>query len=297
MKRREFFLKAAGGVGALWLGSKSFPRLEGAEAAARNFSASDTVMLGATGIQTSRLACGTGTMGYGGHSNQTRLGLQGLADMLVHGYEENGLRFFDSAGSYGSQPAIGLALKRLPRDEITVLTKSDARDPAGMRRDLNSFRRQLQTDYIDILLMHEMQAADWTTRYRKTMDVLSEAKEKGIIRAHGCSCHTLEALRAAAASPWVEVDLVRMNPIGAHMDADPATVASVLRRMKAAGKGVVGMKILGQGDLRHRQDEALSYALSLGILDAMTIGAENIREQDDLVRRIARVPRSLAKAA
>jgi aryl-alcohol dehydrogenase-like predicted oxidoreductase len=119
------------------------------------------------------------------------------------------------------------------------------------------------------------------------MDVFSEAKEKGIIRAHGCSCHTIEALRAAAASPWVEVDLVRINPIGSHMDADPETVVGVLRQMRAAGKGLVGMKILGEGDLRNRQDEALKYALGLGVLDAFTIGAESKAEQDDLIRRIA----------
>jgi aryl-alcohol dehydrogenase-like predicted oxidoreductase len=119
------------------------------------------------------------------------------------------------------------------------------------------------------------------------MDVFSEAKDKGIIRAHGCSCHSIEALRAAAASPWVEVDLVRINPIGSHMDADPATVIGILRQMKAAGKGIVGMKILGQGDLRTRQDEAIRYALGLGVLDAFTIGAENKSEQDDLIRRIA----------
>jgi 1-deoxyxylulose-5-phosphate synthase len=119
------------------------------------------------------------------------------------------------------------------------------------------------------------------------MDVLSEAKEKGIIRAHGCSCHSIEALRAAAKSPWVEVDLARINPIGSHMDADPDTVLGVLREMKAAGKGVIGMKILGQGDLSSRQDEALKYALSLGVLDAFTIGAESKAEQQDLIRRIA----------
>jgi aryl-alcohol dehydrogenase-like predicted oxidoreductase len=119
------------------------------------------------------------------------------------------------------------------------------------------------------------------------MDVLSEAKQKGIIRAHGCSCHSIEALRGAARSPWVEVDLVRLNPIGSHMDADPDTVVSVLREMRAAGKGIVGMKILGQGDLSNRQDEALRYALSLNLLDAFTIGAESVSEQQDLIRRIA----------
>jgi predicted aldo/keto reductase-like oxidoreductase len=179
------------------------------------------------------------------------------------------------------------ALKQVSRDKVTVLTKTWARDPATARADLDRFRRELGTDYIDICLMHCMTESDWTERYRGVMDVFSEAKEKGIIRAHGCSCHSIEALRAASRSPWVEVDLVRINPIGSHMDADPDTVVSVLREMKAAGKGIVGMKILGQGDLRNRPDEALKYALSLGVLDAFTIGAESKAEQQDLIRRIA----------
>jgi predicted aldo/keto reductase-like oxidoreductase len=142
-------------------------------------------------------------------------------------------------------------------------------------------------DYLDVCLMHCVTEADWTERFRGAMDVLSEAKEKGIIRAHGCSCHSIEALRAAAKSPWVEIDLARINPIGSHMDADPGTVVGVLREMKAAGKAVVGMKILGQGDLRGRQSEALRYALGLGLLDAFTIGAESRSEQEDLIRRVA----------
>jgi len=135
--------------------------------------------------------------------------------------------------------------------------------------------------------MHCLTEGDWTERYQGVMDVLSEAKQKGIIRAHGCSCHSIEALRAAAKSPWVDVDLVRINPVGAYMDADPDTVLAVLREMRAVGKGIVGMKILGQGELRHRQDEALRFALSLNLLDAFTIGAESQSEQEDLIRRIA----------
>jgi predicted aldo/keto reductase-like oxidoreductase len=168
-----------------------------------------------------------------------------------------------------------------------VLTKTWARDPATARADLDRFRRELGADYLDICLMHCLTDAAWTERYRGVMDVFSEAKQKGIIRAHGCSCHSIEALRAAAKSPWVEVDFARINPIGSHMDADPETVVSVLREMKAAGKAVVGMKILGQGDLSSRQDEAIKYALSLGILDAFTIGAESKVQQEDLIRRIS----------
>jgi predicted aldo/keto reductase-like oxidoreductase len=135
--------------------------------------------------------------------------------------------------------------------------------------------------------MHCLNEGDWTTRYQPVMDVLSEAKQKGIIRAHGCSCHSIEALRAAAKSSWVDLDLARVNPVGAFMDADPDTVISVLRAMKSSGKAVIGMKILGQGTLRNRQDEALRFALGLGVLDAFTIGAESIAEQNDLMKRIA----------
>jgi 1-deoxyxylulose-5-phosphate synthase len=286
MKRRDFIVQAARGLGAVWIGSKGLTAWASAlPALPKKFNASDTVVLGQTGIKTSRLAMGTGTVGSGHHSNQTALGVKGLSELLLNGYDQ-GLRFFDAADSYGSHPHVAEALKHIPRDKVTVLSKTWARDPKSAREDLDRFRRELGTDYLDVCLMHCVTEGDWTTRYEGVRDVLSEAKEKGIIRAHGCSCHSIEALRAAAKSPWVEIDLVRINPIGSHMDADPDTVVSVIREMKAAGKGIVGMKILGQGDLRGRQDEALKYALSLGLLDAFTIGAESKTEQQDLIRRI-----------
>jgi 1-deoxyxylulose-5-phosphate synthase len=286
MRRREFLVRSVSAAGAAWFFPKSILSALAEQTLAGKFAASDTITLGSTGIKTSRLAMGTGTVGSGHHSHQTALGINGLSDLLLNGYD-HGLRFFDSADSYGSHPHVAEALKHVPRDKVTVLTKSWARDATGMRADLDRFRRELGTDYIDICLMHCLSEADWTDRYRGAMDVLSEAKQKGIIRAHGCSCHTIEALRAAAKSPWVEIDLARINPIGAYMDADPPTVLGVLKEMKGSGKAVVGMKILGQGTLRNRQDEAIKYALSQGVLDAFTIGAESKQEQEDLVRRIA----------
>jgi aryl-alcohol dehydrogenase-like predicted oxidoreductase len=286
MHRREFLIRSASGLGAAWLSSKDLLAALATKPLLSKFSASDTVSLGSTGIKTSRLAMGTGTVGSGHHSNQTALGVKGLSDLLLNGYDQ-GLRFFDAADSYGSHPHVAEALKHVPRDQVTVLSKTWARDPATARADLDRFRRELGVDYLDVCLMHCVTEADWTERFHGVMDVLSEAKQKGIIRAHGCSCHSIEALRTAAKSPWVEIDLARINPISSHMDADPQTVVSVLREMKAAGKAVIGMKILGQGDLRSRQSEALRYALSLGVLDAFTIGAESKAEQEDLIRRIA----------
>ena len=289
MLRRDFLHRSSRVAAGAVLASHAFGcgRSAAIPPLTQKFSASDSVILGNTGIRTSRLAMGTGTVGVGKHSHQTALGLDGLSRLLLNGYHENGLHFFDAADSYGSHPHVAQALKRLDRSKVTVLTKSWARDPNEMRADLDRFRRELGTEQLDIVLMHCLTEGDWTTRYRPVMDVLEEAKQKKIIRAHGCSCHSIEALRAAAKSPWVEVDLARVNPVGAHMDADPDTVVSLLREMKAAGKAVIGMKILGQGALRDRQDEALRFALGLNVLDAFTIGAESIAEQNDLTRRIA----------
>jgi aryl-alcohol dehydrogenase-like predicted oxidoreductase len=287
VRRRSFLHHAARGIAAASLASHTFAqRLLALPALDKKFSAADRVTLGRTGIATSRLAMGTGTVGSGHHSHQTALGVDGLSRLLLNGYDQ-GLHLFDAADSYGSHPHVAEALQHIDRGKVTILTKSWARDPAEMRADLDRFRRELRIDYIDLFLMHCLTEPDWTTRYRPVMDVLEEAKHQGIIRAHGCSCHSIEALRAAAASPWVDVDLVRINPIGAVMDADPDTVVSVLRQMKSSGKAIIGMKILGQGALRDRQDEALKFALGLNLLDAFTIGAESIPEQNDLIRRIS----------
>src|SRR6267378_2741971 len=286
MKRREFIHRTACAAGAAWIHTDAFARRPFVlPALSRKFGAADTVTLGKTGIQTSRLAMGAGTVGSGHHSHQTALGVKGLSDLLLNGYD-HGLRFFDSADSYGSHPHVAEALKHVPRDKVTVLTKTWARDAGTARADIERFRQELGTDYLDICLMHCLTEGDWTDRYRGVMDVFEEARQKGTIRAHGCSCHSIEALRTATKSPWVQVHLVRINPIGSFMDSDPQTVVSVMREMKAAGKGIVGMKILGQGQMRDRQDEALKFALGLGLLDAFTIGAESRVEQEDLIRRI-----------
>ncbi len=281
MRRREFLAQSGKAVAATFIASKLM-------ALPHKVSASDTVTLGKTGIRTSRLAMGTGTVGFAHQSRQSSMGVKSLSDLLLNGYD-NGLTFFDSADAYGSHPHVAEALKHVKRDKVTVLTKTFSRDPKGAQADLDRFRRELGTDYIDIVLIHCVTEDDWTTRFRGVMDVLSEAKQKGIIRAHGVSCHSIGALRAAAKSPWVELDLVRINPVGSHMDADPDTVVGVMKEMKASGKALVGMKILGQGAMRTRQDEALKYALSQGLLDAFTIGAESKNEQQDLIRRISAV--------
>lgn len=248
--------------------------------------ATDRVKLGPMGVEVSRLAQGSGTNGAGGSSNQTKkLGVQGLADLYRAAFDQ-GVTFFDTADQYGTHPHVKLALKGLPREKVSVLTKTHASTEKEMRADLDRFRRELGTDYLDIVLLHCMMDNDWPDRKKGAMAVLAEAREKGIVRTHGTSCHTLGALKEAAKNPWVQVDLARINPAQAYMDADPATVLGVLKEMKAAGKGVIGMKILGAGKLRGNVDQALQFALAQEVVDCFTIGAESRTEMEDLVRKI-----------
>jgi len=249
-------------------------------------SANDRIKLGPMGVELSRLAMGTGTNGAGGSSNQTRkLGLHGVADLFRAGYD-NGLTFWDAADQYGTHPHLREALKSVKREKVTILSKTRASTEKEMRADLDRFRKELNTDYIDILLLHCMVDGNWPEKKKGAMEVLTEAREKGIIRTHGTSNHTIQALHTTAKTPWVQVNLARINPAGVAMDADPQTVISVLREMKAAGKGIIGMKIFGAGKLRNKTDECLQFALSLDCVDCFTIGGESREEMEQLVKKI-----------
>jgi aryl-alcohol dehydrogenase-like predicted oxidoreductase len=290
MKRRSF-LRTGSLAGAALLGSHAFPRR--LYAAAKEKTAQDVVALGRTGIQVTRLFQGTGTNGVGKASNQTRaLGYDGLVELLRAGVDQ-GVTTWDLADQYGTHPHAKGALQTVARDKVVIMTKTHASTEKEMRADLDRFRREIGTDRIDIVLLHCMMSADWPRERAGAMAALSEAKEKGVIRAHGVSCHDLGALKSAAASDWVDVDLARLNPAGALMDAPVSEVLPVLAEMKRKGKGVIGMKILGAGRLRDRVDDALQYALASPVLDCFTIGAESQRELSDL---IARIPKASVRA-
>ena len=283
IERRHFFRRGLAVGAALAAG---LDRNSARAAALPRRYANDVVELGPDKVKLSRLAMGTGTSGFGGSSNQTRqLGVKGMVDLVWFGYD-NGVTFWDSADQYGSHPHLKGALKHIPREKVAIMTKTHAKTYEEMRRDLDRYQKELGTDYIDIVLLHAMREVDWPTQRKGAMEYLSEMREKGVVKTHGVSCHSLPALTTAAKTPWVHVDLARINPMGVAMDADPATVKDVLREMKSKGKGIIGMKILGAGKMRHRVDEMLSHALAMDFVDTFTIGAESIQELGDLVSRI-----------
>lgn len=246
------------------------------------------VTLGNTGIRVSRLAIGTGTQGWGGHSNQTRLGFDRLADLLCYAHER-GVTFWDLADQYGTHPHAAAAMRRVGRENVVITTKTVSRTPAEIHQDLDRFRRELGTDTLDIVLLHCLTDPEWVGKLGSVMEAMSKAKERGILRAVGVSCHNFGAFQAAAACDWVEVVLARINHAGLHMDAPPQEVIPVLEQMHRRGKGVYGMKVMGCGQLGDDPSRAIRFALDLPCLDAIVIGMEDEGQVDqnlDLLRRL-----------
>lgn len=280
MKRRHFIRQSAAGAALL----TAFPyELLAGE---KKLYPYDRVELGNTGITMSRMAMGTGTSGYGGSSNQTRkLGIKGVSDLLRAGFDE-GINFIDTADQYGSHPHVKEALKKISREEVVILTKTNAKNYQDVKKALERFKGELGTDYFDIVLLHAVTDPQWNTNMKGAMEALSEAKEEGIIRAHGVSCHSLGALQAAADEPWVDVDLARINPGGVSMDADLETVQKVLSRMKENGKAIIQMKVYGVGRLLDRKDECLQFHTGSSFLDAFTLGLEGHEHLTDVIKRL-----------
>jgi aryl-alcohol dehydrogenase-like predicted oxidoreductase len=276
--RREFFRHSFAFGAAAALPVNAWP--------AQVRRASDVIELGPAKVKVSRLAIGTGTIGRGRSSNQMRkLGAEGLSDLFWYAYD-NGVFFWDSADGYGSHDAIKVGLKKVPREKVTIMTKTDARTVDQIKGDLERFRQEMGTDYIDIVLLHARRDPKWDELDKGLMDVLSEAKEKKIVRSVGISCHSVPAMQVALKSRWLEVFLCPVNFSGARMDGPIDTVLSYMAQIKAAGKGVLGMKILGEGQLRDRVDDALRFTLTKDVVNAFTIGAESRDELKDLMERI-----------
>lgn len=283
LNRREFFHQSAGALAAAAaLGSAAR-----AGAAAEIPRAASKHVLGQTGITSTLLGMGTGTKAWDGSSAQNRRGRDAFVETLVHAYER-GLRYYDLADMYGAHDYLRQAMAEasMPREDLMLLTKTVAKDAETCRADLDRFRKEAGVDYFDVVLLHCMTSADWTETMKPCMDVLAEAKEQGIIRAHGVSCHDFGALKTAAAHPWVDVMLSRINPYGIKMDASPEEVVPVLESACAAGKGMLGMKIAGEGECLDRLAASLEYVQGLGCIQAFTIGFVRPEEIDDTIAKI-----------
>lgn len=248
-------------------------------------SGADMVTVGRTGIKTSVLGIGTGTVGG---REQRDMGTDNFRAM-VRAALERGVRYIDTADNYHTHVFVQIALQGVPRDQYFIQTKTRAQSAEVARADIERFRRELRVEYIDTVLMHCMTTGDWPEKMRPVMDVLSEEKQKGRIKAVGVSCHGWEPLAASVETDWCDVQLVRINPFGLKMDGKPEDVAAAVKKMHDAGRGIIGMKIFGENGLDSREQrlQSLKWVLGLGCVDCFTIGFSKIEQIDETLELIA----------
>jgi len=292
MNRRKF-------VAALGMGTAHLVFNNPLFATATRFGSIDPlqiVKLGNSGIETSLVGVGTGVHAGNRTSALTRQERTKSIATIHHAYER-GFKFFDCADTYGTHPLMKEALQKMDRDKLTISSKIWVRPggiPDAERPDANivvdRFRKELDVDYLDLVQIHCMVDADWTDSQKRQMDIMDDLKAKGIIRAHGVSVHSLEAMKAAVKSDWVDVIHVRINPYGIAMDKpDPKEVVEVIADLHNSGKGVIGMKVIGDGKYSgdsEKINNTLQFVLGLGTVDMMIVGFEKIEQIDNYIARV-----------
>ncbi len=288
LSRRDFLHKSAALAGTA-LAGLSLP------AANQKRTAADQVPLGKTGLRCSRLGIGTGS---NSGEVQRALGREGFNRLLRYAFDQ-GITYIDTAESYKNHDWIRDAIKGLPREKLFIQTKMGGR-PEKPMEVLDRFRKDLGVDYIDSCLLHCMTTTTWPEDQKRVMDAFLEAQEKQVIRTKGLSCHSLKALGRASREPWVNINLVRVNPQAKFIDGQSANwnepgddlrpVLAEIREMRRQGHGVIGMKIIGNGDFVKAEDreKSIRFAMSTPELDAVVIGFKSATEIDEAITRMNR---------
>ena len=269
-------------------------------------TAADQVTLGKTGLKLSRLGFGTGSKGGSIHRG---LGNKEFTRLLRYAYDQ-GITYIDTAQNYKTHEMVREAIKGLPREKLFIQSKMPG-VPDKPLEVLDRYRKELGVDYIDSLLSHVAVKGDWDEERKRVLDALEEAKDKGIIRAHGVSCHSLPALTKAAEMDWVDVNLVRINPQGVWIDtpqeiwnADSGAshlpaVQQRMQIMRKNGHGIIGMKIIGNGDFTTaaEREKSIRFTMQSGLVDAVVIGFKNTAEIDEAILRINRALAQMTESA
>ncbi len=291
LTRRRFLETTLAGVAATAVGCAGPGRPRSSKPAA-----TDWVPLGKTGLKIPRMGMGTGT-----GSTQRNLGQEGFTRLVRHAYDQ-GVRYIDTAESYGSgemQGMIGKAIKGLPRDKIFIQSKIRPERIRDALKAVDESRKALDTDYVDTVLVHNVKIRNWAEEFKYLRDGLSEAKERKWIRARGASCHGLPALRGLAGCAWAEVNLCRINPQGTRVDGpdprqkEPGDVNAAVENIKkihAAGRGVIGMKIFGGGAFEDAADRerSIQFVMRQECVDAVVMGFKSPAEIDEAIGRVNR---------
>jgi aryl-alcohol dehydrogenase-like predicted oxidoreductase len=278
---RRNFLKAGVAAGAL-AGVSTLH--------AEKQTATSLVTLGKSDVKVTRLALGTGS--FSGRIQQ-EIGQDGLTRLVHHAYDR-GIRFFETAESYGqSQQMLGVALKGIPRESYVLMSKVTTTDGIDPHAKLDELRANSATDYFDIMLLHWQHTGTWPQDTRHWQDAILQAEHKQTIKSHGASVHGLPALRQVPGTDWLQIAMIRVNHKGTRMDAEEhdadvlgnvSEVVDHVQQARKAGMGIVSMKLIGEGVFNHEdRQRAMRFAFKNAGVDSVTVGYKSTAEIDEAI--------------
>jgi aryl-alcohol dehydrogenase-like predicted oxidoreductase len=254
------------------------------------------VNLGNTGLKVSKL--GFGTVDFEVPLN---LSPEEGGRILMESYKL-GVNFWDTSDDYGSHPHVASALKLTPRKEVVISTKTSAKSGEEARESLKSSLKELDTDYIDIFLLHYVKS-DWIDGCRRVLKELNEMKTTGIVRATGLSTHSVTVVREA--SQFEEVDVIMticckasqalISKFPKHIPLEDGSIEEMFHAIKLAhksGKGIVAMKVLGgtvrgpAPPLAENYESSIRSIAKLDFVDAMVVGMRSLDEVKKNIKAI-----------
>ena len=236
---------------------------------------------GDTGVEISRLCFGTG------HLNNVCDSHAAGGDLLQAAYDQ-GVTFWDTAEMYNSQLHVRAGLKAVGRDNVVIQTKAEIKTPDGMQQMLDKSLREMGTEYIDIYFLHAVASPQDLAEREGALNVLLEAKERGVIGHIGCSTHIYAGpvMDAVIDHPDMQVVLATANKEGRMLEGGPFDAhLDHLRRAHAAGMGVSLMKIIVAGNIpASDMPEWIRWGFDCEFAHAINLGMSSLPEIDVDVR-------------
>ena len=224
---------------------------------------------GKTGLEISRLCFGAGRI------KDTCDTIEAGSKLMLKALDE-GVTFWDTAEGYGTQPHLGAAVRQINRDEVVIQTKTGAKDYEGAKASIARSLRELQTDYLDVLLLHGISTPEDLVSREGALDAFREAKTAGKIRVIGCSTHiyTGSVMDAVIDHPELEVILATANKEGRMLEGGSLDRhLEYIQRAYDAGKGISIMKVVVAGDIPEADiPEWIEWGFNLETAHAINLG-------------------------
>ncbi len=236
--------------------------------------------LGKTGVSLPILG-----LGGAGQTPLSKYGQEKEAIAWIEAALKLGIRYFDTAASYGpSEDYLG---KVLPshRSQVLIATKTDKRDYDSAWRELEQSLKRLQTDYIDFWQLHHVSFEEDLERIfdkNGAAKAIEEAKAQKLIRFSGITGHHEPDVIANALKRYpFDMTLISLNAADVHHPRPFGK--TVLPVAQQENVGVIAMKVPAYGKLLKpgalsSMEQAMGYVLSLGGVHSCIIAAETIEQ-------------------